>query len=58
MLVFPQVMKLTFTPTIKELLVFTGIKLCSHARLADTRVESVPHFSYCDSPVNSKSIIL
>ena len=58
MLVFPLVMKLTFTPTIKELLVFTGIKLSSHARLADTRVESVPHFSYCDSPVNSKSIIL
>ena len=57
MLVFPLVMKLTFTPAIKELLVFTGIKLSS-ARLADTRVESVPHFSYCDSPVNSKSIIL
>ena len=56
MLVFPLVMKLTFTPTIKELLVFTGVKLSSHARLADTRVESVPHFSYCDSPVNSKSI--
>ena len=54
MLVFPLVMKLT----IKELLVFTGIKLSSHARLADTRIESVPHFSYCDSPVNSKSIIL
>ena len=58
MLVFPLVMKLTFTSTIKELLVFTGVKLSSHSRLADTREGSVPHFSYCDSPVNSKSIIL
>ena len=48
----------TFIPRSQDLDIFTVMKLPSHAKLAETREESVPNFSDCVSTVCSKSIIV